>query len=528
MSQVTQMELVNAEIEYAANANTNKAITRNILEEWRNSQAIKDMVEADYYYKVQNTNIDNKNRDYQDEEGKWIQNPTLSNVKSKTAQYRKSVNQKFNFALAKPFIISCDNNKYKEEWENFLTDEIRAVIQRTGLDGINKGIGWTYPWINEKGVLDLLDIEPETIYPAWQDRAHTKLDVLVRDYSIEEYNNTTKRKIQKVEFWDDKIVEKYIDYSQGEGTAGDLEPDTENGKFELNEDEQERATIQQTHMSKRNGEGLSWDKVPFLFFKGTNDELPLLNECRTDIDSYDMIKSKSIDSVLDDIDAVLVVEDISPEMGELTRARKMLQQSRIVSVDKGGNAHFEKVNTDITAVAQQLEIIRKDIQDNTNMVDLTTIKLGTNPSGESMKSFYESLNEWANGFEKEFRVYMKNLKYFFDKWLSWKGGFGTFETLQEIKVTFTLDRDMMINESEIIENVTKLEGKISQETLDEMNPWVENHEKEQKRREEDLKREQEQQELYQFENDITKNDEKTAKTTENEEDNEKTTNDNKK
>ena len=139
------------------------------------------------------------------------------------------------------------------------------------------------------------------------------------------------------------------------------------------------------------------------------------------------------------------------------------------------------------------------------MVDLTTIKLGTNPSGQSMKSFYESLNEWANGFEPQFRVFMKNLKYFFDKWLSWKGGFGTFEQLQQIPITFTLDRDMMINETEIIENVVKLEGKISQETLDEMNPWVESHEKEQKRREEDMKREQEQSELYKFENDLDKN-----------------------
>ena len=292
----------------------------------------------------------------------------------------------------------------------------------------------------------------------------------------------------------------------GEGN-GDLEliPDTENGKYELEEGEEERATIQQTHMKKADGSGEGWHRVPFIFFKGCDDELPLLNECKTDIDSYDMVKSKAIDSILDDIDPLIVIEDISPEMGELIEARKKIQNSRIMTVDKGGKAYTLKIETDISQVVQQLEIIKKDIQDNTSTVDLTTIKLGTNPSGESMKSFYESLNTWCNGYEAQFRVFMKNLKYFFDKWLSWKSGFGTFEQLQAIPITFTLDRDMMINESEILQNVSLMEGKLSQETLDEMNPWVENHEKEQKRREQDFKLEQKRQELYQFENDLDKN-----------------------
>ena len=509
MSNVTQMDVIKAQIEYGAKGTSNKDITRNILNEWRNSEIIQDMKQAEEYLKVKNTAIDDKTRDYIDPEtGSIVQNESLSNVKTKTAGYRKSVNQKFNFALAKPFVISCDNDNYKKEWENFLNEDNIAAIQRTGKDGINKGIGWVYPCIGDTGELQLVDIEPETLYPAWLDRAHTKLNAAVRDYTITEYINLSPQDKQKVEYWDNKIVEKYIDYSMGtDDSNGDLVPDTENGEYELGEGEENRAIIQQTHLKKRDGEGISWDRVPFIFFKGSDDELPLLNECKTDVDSYDMIKSKSIDSIIDDIDAVLVVEDISPEIGELSSARKMLQNSRIMSVEKGGNAHFEKVNTDISHIAQELEIIKKDIQDNTNTVDLTTIQLGTNPSGQSMKSFFEALNTWCNGYEAQFRVFMRNLKYFFDKWLSWKGGFGTFEELQKIPITFTLDRDMMINETEIIDNITKMDGRISQETLDEMNPWVESHEKEQKRRQEDLKREQEQSELYQFEQKLNETEE---------------------
>lgn len=526
MSNVTQMEIVKANIEYGAKGISNKDITRNILNEWRGSQAIKDMVEAELYYKVQNTAIDDKTRSYKDEVGQVILNDTLSNVKSKTAQYRKSVNQKLNFALTKPFIISCNNDKYKQKWEEFLTEDIRAVIQRTGKDGINKGIGWSYPWIDATGALQLIDLEPETLYPAWTDRAHTKLDAIVRDYTITEYTNLTPMNKRKVEFWNSEIVEKYIDYSMGEdGTNGDLEVDTDNGDYELKQDEKERASIQQTHMKKQDGSGISWERVPFIFFKGCDDESPLLVECKTDVDSYDMVKSKAIDSILDDIDAVLIVEQMSAEMGELARARKMVQNSRIMVVEPGGNAHFEKVNVDVSAITQELDLIRKDVQDNTSTVDLTTIKLGTNPSGESMKSFYEPLNTWCNGFESQFRVYMKNLKYFFDKWLSWQGGFGSFEELQKIDITFTLVRDMMINETNIIDNIVKLDGKISQETLDEMNPWVENHEKEQQRREEDEKKALEKEELYQFGHDVNTDEEEIDEEDKN---NRKTTDENKK
>ena len=492
--QISQMDIINAQIEYGAKGTVNKDLTRNILKEWRGSPKIIDMNEAELYSLVQNTAIDSKTRDYQAEDGSIVQNTTLSNVKSKTAKYRKSLNQKFNFALAKPFVISCDNDKYKEEWENFLNEKHRKVIKRTGKSAINKGIGWIYPWINENGELDIVDMVSETIYPAWADIAHTDLDAVVRDYSVTEYNNTTAGEIQKVEFWDREIVEKYIDYGYGEG-SGDLEADP-GTEYELSENDIENPeVIRETHMHDSQGNGISWERVPFIFFKGNDDELPLLNECKSDVDAYDMLKSKSIDSLLDDIDAVLVVEDMSAEMGELTRARKLVQQSRIMVVDKGGKAEFIKVDANVEAVAQELELIGKEIQDNTSTVDLTTIKLGTNPSGVAMRAFYESLNEWANGFEAEFTVMMENLKYFFDKWLAWKGGLGTFEELQNIDISFALDRDMMIDETSIIDNLVKMQSELSQETRDELNPYVENHEKEEKRRKQDLDKEIKENEL---------------------------------
>ena len=119
MAQISQMDIINANIEFGSQGTDNKTITKNILAEYRGSEKILDMMEASKYLLVKNTAIDAKTRSYKDEEGKLIDNPTLSNVKTKSAQYRKSVNQKINFTLSKPFTISCDNEKYQKAWDDW-------------------------------------------------------------------------------------------------------------------------------------------------------------------------------------------------------------------------------------------------------------------------------------------------------------------------------------------------------------------------------------------------------------------------
>lgn len=148
--EINRMDLINAQIEYGAKGTTNKEITQNILNEWRGSEPIKYMVLADKYSKVQNTAIDNKTRSYYDEDGHVVDNNSVSNVKSKTARYRKSLNQKLNYALSKPFVVSCEDKTYGQLWEDFLTDNIRGVIKRCGKSAINKGIAYIYPYIDQE------------------------------------------------------------------------------------------------------------------------------------------------------------------------------------------------------------------------------------------------------------------------------------------------------------------------------------------------------------------------------------------
>jgi SPP1 family phage portal protein len=467
---------------------SNKQITKNILDQWRNSKPIKDMIQGWKYYRVENTSIDEKTRDYYDPNtGRRIENKSASNVKLKSAYIRDSITQKINYAFNNNFILEVsskeDNGngddselaKYRKEWQNFLSEENRETLTNTATEAVIKGIGWLYIYIDNQGDLQITDIDSETIYPAWQDnKQHKKLDAVVRDYRVLEYNIDTPVEIQKVEYWDKETKEFFIDQK------GDLVPDIEAEHYINGELKELPESDIQSHML--NGEkGISWGKVPFIALKGNSDELPLLNVVRSYIDAFDELASKSVDTIKDDIDPILVFKNISPEIGGLVAARQLLQSARIASVDENGGAEYLTVNTDISAVEQKLNFLESKIIKFSNTADLNTITVGTSSSEVSIKAMYSNLDIYCNGIENQFRSTMNNLKYFFDMWLQFRN-IGTMEKWNDYKLMVTLDRDILINESQLISDTKNLVGIVSQETLDNFNPAVLDHETEQVRR----------------------------------------------
>jgi len=483
---LTETELIGTKIEFMGRGRTNKDITKSLLEEWRNGdkkQNIADMLDAEEYFMCRNITISKKRRDLPD----YGENSTLSNAKIPSAFLRTNVTQKSDYALGKPFLISVespvpetldeDGNPiedpqaaiYLDEWSKYLSPARRKTIKRIGKHGaINKGIGWAYITIDQTGDLLMQHVDSEQLYPAWADKEHTILDAIVRDYKVIQYINNNREEINKVEFWNKDAVERYID----DGHAA-LKPDPDNP--------------QPTAHMELPGIGIVWDRVPVIAFKGNEDELPMLNIIRQQIDNYDKLQSKSTDALLDDIDPVLALEGYSAELGDLIKQRHIMQNSRIVAIGTGGKAYYVQANPDITAVQAKLEGLRKDIREFGQAVDTQDVKFGSNPSGIALKSMYQDLDTYTNGLETEFEVFMQQLKYFFDIYLEFKG-IGTAEQWSQYAITVTLNRDMMVNTAADMQETVLLGSTgVSQETQDDWNPAVESHTIEQQRREREAK-----------------------------------------
>lgn|GEM_PF-1458153 len=485
---IEAQELISAQIEFYGRGRSNKDITKSILDEWRNldkKQIIQDMLDAEEYFMCRNTTIAKKRRDLPD----YGENSTLSNAKIPSAFLRTNVTQKSDYALGKPFLISVESpvpetvdeqgNQiedpqaaiYLDEWSKYLSPARRKTIKRIGKHGaINKGIGWAYITIDQTGDLLMQHVDSEQLYPAWADKEHTILDATVRDYKVIQYINNNREEINKVEFWNKDAVERYID----DGHAA-LSPDPDNP--------------QPTAHMELPSVGIVWDRVPFIAFKGNEDELPMLNIIRQQIDSYDRLQSKSTDALLDDIDPILVFKGFTSDAEQLIKARQLAMNARVAGIPSGslgadaGDLHYVQVSPDITAVQAKLELLRKDIREFGNAVDTQDVKFGSNPSGVALKSMYTDLDIYINGLETEFKAFMDQLKYFFDIYLEFKG-IGKAEQWSQYEITVKFDRDMMTNSTaDIQETVMLMSTNVSQETVDSWNPAVPSYEVEQARRE---------------------------------------------
>ncbi len=81
---------------------------------------------------------------------------------------------------------------------------------------------------------------------------------------------------------------------------------------------------------------------------------------------------------------------------------------------------------------------------------------------------YNDIDTDANSMETEFQASLEQLEWFIKAYLA-NAGIGSFE---ESKATFTFNRSMMMNQSEIITNVRNSSGLISDETILSHHPWV--------------------------------------------------------
>lgn len=457
-------------------------ITQIIVDKNKNSPAIMDMKMADKYFDGHNEKIDGKTRVYFDKDRNPIQNPTANNAKIKNNFLRMLVQQKQDYGFAKTFIfklsteeqqeIDLAEDEYGKTWKKFLDDSLFKLSYILAGQSINHGISWCYIWIDENGELKIEDVPSNLIYPVWTDRQHTKLDRLVYNYIVEKYKGSLNPTLEEyAEYWSD---DERILFDVNEGY----------GEIPLIQDES--GTSIHSHMIAGNEE-VSWGKIPFICFKSTDDEKTLLSFIKEQIDSYDILSSKSVDGLIDDLDPLLIIKGISPSVADLIEARELAKMTRTISLDSDGDANYIQAQTAIEAHLKELESLRRDIIKFGYGIDYEDSRFNGNPNQLVIKSLYQNMDTYTDGLERHFQDFINDLKFFFDKWYELIGK-GSFEDCQKYKILIKLDRSMMMNQSALIDDTVKLAGTgISKKTQLEFNPIVQDVELELKRIEEEQK-----------------------------------------
>lgn len=435
------------------------------IREWKDSTRRKDQIKGDLYYEGKQ-DILHRQRTIIGEDGKLQVVHNLPNNHLIDNQYALMVDQKTNYLVGKPFSLNCENKTYIEILNGIFKRRFHRLLKYVCEDSLKGGLGWIYPFYNDRGELDFKHFPAHEILPFWADDDHTVLDCAIRLYPQEVWNGYQKETIERVEIFKPDGLYRYV--YQNDMLTPDVEYGEKEDYFTVSEGEEITP--------------LNWERIPLIPFKYNKQEIPLLNRVKNLQDAINNMISDFENNMQEDArNTILILKNYDGQnLGEF---RANLAAYGAVKVREDGGVETLTVEVKAENYKSILELLKKALINNARGYDAKDDRLSGNPNQMNIQSMYSDIDLDANGMETEFQAAFEELLWFINQDLANKGK-GDFEG-EEITVIF--NRDILINESEAIDNCSKSSGIISNETIVEQHPWTKNAEAELER----LKKEKE-------------------------------------
>ena len=380
-------------------------------------------------------------------------------------QYGKMVNQKANYLLGQPFVVECENKQYVELLKKVFNKKFMKTLKNGGKAALNGGIAWLYPYYADNGELAFRLFPGYEVLPFWKDSEHTILDFAVRLYLVMGYEGTTPKIIEKVEVYDLQGIHKFI------FDCGTLIPDI-SGDNETFESDYVTVTDEKGVMV-----GLNWQRIPLIPLKYNEGEIPLIRKIKTLQDGINVMLSDFENGMQEDSrNTILILKNYDGEnLGEF---RRNLATFGAIKVRYDGETKGGVETLEITVNSENykaiLEIFKKALIENAMGYDAKDDRLSGNPNQMNIQSMYSDIDLDANDMETEFQAAFEDVLWFINAHFS-NTGKGDFEG-EKVEIIF--NRDILINETEIIDNCQKSVGILSDETIIGQHPWIDDPEKE--------------------------------------------------
>jgi len=410
----------------------------------------KEQIQGDLYYEGKQ-DILRRQRTIIGADGQIQVVNNLPNNRLVDNQFALMVDQKTNYLVGKPISLNCENKAYVEVLNQVFNRRFYRLLKYICEDALKGGVGWLYPFYNDRGDLDFKHFPAHEILPFWADDDHTVLDCAVRLYTQEVWNGFQKETVERVEIFKPDGLFRYVFENDM------LIPDVEGGEredyFTVSEGEETTS--------------LNWDRIPLIPFKYNKQEIPLLRRVKNLQDAINTMISDFENNMQEDArNTILILKNYDGQ--DLGEFRRNLATYGAVKVWEDGEVETLTVEVKAENYKAILEQLKRALINNARGYDAKDDRMGNNPNQMNIQSMYSDIDLDANGMETEFQAAFEELLWFINQDLANKGK-GDFE--QE-EVTVIFNRDILINESEAIENCTKSGGIISNETIVEQHPWT--------------------------------------------------------
>lgn len=423
------------------------------IKQFRLSQRRKDMLDGEKYYAGKHDILSRK-RTVIGEKGELEEVKNLPNNRIVDNQYKKMVDQKNNYLLGQPFSIQCENEQYTKHLKMVFNKKFQRLLKALGEDSLNCGIAWLFIHYNEHGEITFKRLKPFEVIPLWKDAEHTVLEGFIRIYEVIAYEGKQTKVIQKVEVYDDKGI-TFFELTDG-GSLKPVEPFVQNYFTITSEDGTET--------------GYNWTKIPLIPWKYNNKEIPLIKMVKNLQDGLNLILSNFQNNMEEDVrNTILILKNYDGQnLGEFRKNLAAVGAVKVRTVD-GADGGVDKLTIEVNSENYKaiIEIFKKAIIENAMGYDAKDDRLAGNPNQMNIQSMYSDIDLDANNMETEFQASFEELLWFINCHFA-NMGMGDFED-EEVEIIF--NRDILISEGEVIENVTKSTD-LSLETRLAQHPWV--------------------------------------------------------
>lgn len=420
----------------------------NEILRWRNSPERKEMIIGERYYDGFQ-DILRRKRTAIGQGGELEVVDNLPNNRILDNQFAKMVDQKANYLLSKPITFETGTDNLDKELAAVFNRQFLNRLKNGGVDALCGGLFWFYVYYDGQGKLAFQRFKPYEILPFWKDTEHTQLDCAVRLYPVEVWEGTTLKIVEKVEIFTKDGIERYV------LSNNRLIEDVEN---------------QSGYYAYVGEKGYNWERIPLVAFKYNNREIPLIRRVKGLQDALNMMTSDLMNNMQEDTrNTILVIKNYDGQnLGEFRRNLATYGAIKVKAVD-GVDGGVEALNVEVNAQNYELVLktIKKAIIENAMGYDAKDDRLGGNANMMNIRSMYSDIDLDADNMESEFQASFEQLLFFVRAYFS-NTSKGVLP--EDIKITF--NRDIMVNETEVIDNLVKLGVQLPNELLVGQVPFV--------------------------------------------------------
>lgn len=429
------------------------------IEKWKRSPVRRDMFLSERYYQGDH-DILHQGRTVIGENGKLKKAENLPDNRIVDNQYQKAVDQKKNYLLSKPFTITSENDSYTSILKTILDKKFMRSLKRVAGDSINGGIGYLYPYYNEQGELYFKRFKNYEIIPFWADEEHTELDCFGRLYELDGYEGETEKTFEFFELYSKDGVDRY--QLDGSHLIPDiLNPSGAHYLVEQNDPDGKHVEVP-----------YNWERVPLIPFKRNAHEIPLIKGCKSLQDGINRMVSNFENNMCEDArnTILILVNYDGTDLGEF---RRNLSQYGVVKVRNDGSGSGGDVRTLTVEVSAEnykaiLEIFKQALIENAKSYDAKDNRLTGDANQMHIQTIYQDTELDAQDMETEYQAAFEDLLWFVDQYLA-SSGQGDFE---EVEVDITFNRNILVNETELIDNCMKSVGFLPTKLILQKHPWV--------------------------------------------------------